>query len=158
MKSILSLSVKLLILVLLASCGTIIGGSKYYAHVKVKDHPNARIEHNGVYYGSGDAIIKAKRSKANKFAVTIKEEGCEEETVEFKQRKFRGWALLGTVVTWTGNVGGIYIPWGAALDFITGSLYKPDENELGVDKIDQKHYNYVIDYKGCLKKPDISGK
>ncbi len=139
---------------LLTSCATIIGGSKYYAHVKVKGHPNANIEYKGAYQGSGNAVIKAKRAEANRFSVTIKEDGCEEQTVNFTQRSFRGWALGGTIILWTGLYEGIPLPWGVAVDAATGALWKPNENEVGVNKIDYKHYNYIINYTGCKEKTE----
>ena len=133
----------------LSSCATIAGGSRYYAHVKVQDHPNAKIEYNEVVKGTGDAVFKTKRAQSNKFSLNIKEEGCEDETFNFTRRTFRGWAFAGTVVTWTGLIGNIPLPWGVVVDLSTGALWKPNINEKGVSKIDYKHFNYLIDYKGC---------
>ncbi len=135
-----------------SSCATIIGGSKYYAHVKVKNHPNANIEYKEAYQGSGNAVIKVKRAEANRFSITIKEDGCEEQTVNFTQRSFRGWAFAGTILGWTGLYNGIPLPWGIAVDAATGALWKPNEYEVGVNKIDYKHYNYIINYSGCKDK------
>jgi len=134
---------------LLTSCATIIGGSKYYAHVKVDDYPNAKIEYKGTYQGAGNAVIKTKRAEANKFSVTIKEDDCETQTINYTQRIFRGWAFAGTIVGWTGIISGIPLPWGVAVDLSTGALWKPDITEKGVTKTDYKRYNYIIDYSGC---------
>lgn len=134
---------------LLTSCATIIGGSKYYAHVKVEDHPNAKIEYKDVYQGTQNASLKVKRKEADKFAVTIKEEGCKTQNIGFQQKKFRGWAFAGTVIGWTGLYAGIPLPWGVAVDLATGALWKPDIDEKGVTKLDYKNYNYQIDYTGC---------
>ena len=38
---------------ILTGCATIVGGSYYYAKVQVPDHPNAKIEYNGVHQGIG---------------------------------------------------------------------------------------------------------
>jgi len=139
---------------LFSSCATIIGGSKYYAKVQVTDHPNAKIKYEGGYQGTGEATFKAKRKNVNNFTVTIEEEGCETQTKNFTQRKFRGWAFVGTVVGWTGviSTAPYILPWGVATDLATGSLWKPDINENGVTKQDFNHYMYTIDYTGCSDK------
>lgn len=138
---------------IMTSCATIVGGSKYWAKVQVPDHPNAKIEYNGIYQGTGEASFTAKRSEANNFSVTIKKEGCETETKNFTQRSFRGWAFVGTVVGWTGLTinGGPWlpIPFGVIVDGATGAWWKPDVNEKGVRKEDYKHFTYQIDYTGC---------
>jgi len=133
----------------LASCATIVGGSRYNASIHVPDHPKAKISYEGVYLGMGQSFFKIKRSKANSFSVQVEEEGCEPQKFNFTQRSFRGWAFAGTIVTWTGYSSGILIPWGVGLDLITGALWKPDVQEKGVLKIDYKNYFYVLDYKGC---------
>ena len=134
---------------MLTSCATIIGGSKYYAKVQVPDHPNAKIEYKGDYQGTGEATFKVKRKEANNFSVTIKEDGCETQIKNFKQRKFRGWAFAGTVLGWTGLINGIPLPWGVVVDGATGAWWKPDINEKGVTKQDFNNYIYQIDYTGC---------
>lgn len=136
----------------LSSCATIVGGSKYIAHVKVNDHPKANIEYMGINQGKGNASFKVKRSQANKFSVILKEDGCEDQTYNFKQRTFRGWAFVGTVVTWTGLINGIPLPWGVAVDLATGALWKPNINEKGVSKLNYKNYIYKIDNYKCVKK------
>ncbi len=133
-----------------SSCATLIGGSQYYAKVQVPNHPNATIEYKGMYQGTGEATFKASRRNANKFSVTIKEDGCDAQTNNFTQRTFRGWAFVGTLLGWTGITnGGIPLPWGVVLDAVTGAWWKPDINEKGVIKQDYKHYVYQINYCGC---------
>lgn len=158
MKNLISFLTLLATYSLLTSCATIIGGSKYYAHVKIEDHPNAKIEYNDVYQGTQNAMIKIKRKEADKFAVTIKEEGCETQTIGYNQKAFRGWAFAGTVIGWTGLYGGFPLPWGVAVDLATGALWKPDINENGVTKVDYKNYNYLVDYSGCKEEEEISTK
>jgi len=136
---------------LITSCATIIGGAKYNAHVKVPDHPSAKITYNGTYQGEGNATFKIKRREANKFSVSVKEESCDEQTFNFTQRSFRGWAFFGTLVGWTGLYSGILLPWGVAVDLATGALWKPNITEKGVTKFDMKNYNYILEYKGCKK-------
>ena len=141
---------------LFSSCATIIGGSKYYAHVTVGNHPNANIYYVGNIQGKGYAAFKVPRVEANTFSVTIKEENCDNQKFDFKQRSFRGWALVGTIVTWTGTINGIPLPWGIAVDVASGALWKPDITEKGVTKTDYKHFNYFINYTGC--KQDDTNK
>ena len=134
--------------VLISSCATIIGGSKYYAHVKVSDHPNAKISYNGVYQGAGQATILVKRNDADNLSLVVKEEGLDEQTFNYTQNSFRGWAFVGTVLGWTGLYNGIPLPWGIVVDFATGSLVKPNTNEKGITKMNYKNYIYNLDYKG----------
>ncbi len=51
------------IALLFSGCATICGGAMYYAHVKVKDHPNAKITVNGEYKGMGETKFKHARRK-----------------------------------------------------------------------------------------------
>jgi hypothetical protein len=139
----------------MTSCATIIGGSNYWAKVKVPNHPNAKIEYQKYYQGTGQALFKVKRSEANSFSVTIKEEGCETETKNFTKKSFRGWSFVGTVVVWTGlSVNGAWlpIPFGVIIDASTGAWWKPNINEKGVSKEDYKNFTYTIDYTGCKNK------
>lgn len=139
----------------LLSSGTIAGGSKYYAHVAVYGHPNATILVNNRPQGVGSAVFQVKRKDANKFALTIKEEGCESQNFKYKSRTFRGWALVGSIVTWTIMINGaIPLPVGVAVDLINGAYWKPSLFERGVSKMDYKHYAYNIEYTGCKAKEE----
>lgn len=135
-----------------SSCATIIGGTNYNTKVVVKDHPDAQIEYKGQLQGSGIAAFPAKRKEANNFTVTIKEDGCKTETKRFHKKAFRGWAFVGSLFGWTGIYMGIPLPWGIALDGITGAWWKPDISEIGVVKQDYNNYIYTIDYRGCEDK------
>ena len=146
MKTVLRLFAFGFILLGLSRCGTIVGGSAYYARVIVPNHPNAVIKYEGLAQGSGTAIVKVKRSKANSLSLSVKEEGYDEQVFPFKQRTFRGWAFIGTIVTWTGMVSGIPLPWGLVVDLSDGSLWKPNLLEKGVAKMDHKNYIYTLDY------------
>lgn len=137
-------------IVMFSNCATIVGGSKYYAHVKVPNHPNAKIEYNGEFQGNGDATFKVKRSKANQLAIDVQDTDCKNQTVNYTDRKFRGWAFAGTVIGWTGWVN-FPIPWGVIVDFSTGALYKPDEADPSITKTDLNNYIYKIDYTGCAQ-------
>ncbi len=142
---------------LTTSCATIVGGSKYYAHVKVPEHPYARIEYKGQYIGNGSAMVKVKRTEAGNLSFTVKEDGYKQEEFQFNRKKYRTFALIGSAVLFTGMVGGVPIPWGVTVDMCTGALWKPDKNEKGVSKMDMKNYTYTLDYKGN-KIEEISGK
>jgi hypothetical protein len=130
-------------------CATICGGSNYIAHVKVLNHPNAKVSNEGMFEQTGNATFKVKRSNANKFIVVVREEGCATQTIKYTQRTFRGWAFVGTIVTWTGLSSGVPLLWGLALDLSTGALWKPSATETGIMKIDSKNYFYNVEYKGC---------
>ena len=133
----------------LSSCATIVGGSKYNAVVIVRNHSDAKITYNGVYRGSGTALLMINRNHANAVSFTVKSEGCDERKYDFNSHVFRGWALLGTLVTWTGAAAGIPLPWGLATDTATGAFWKPNVMEKGVSKENYKNYTYVLDYEGC---------
>lgn len=135
-----------------SSCATIIGGAKYYAKVQVPGHPDARITVNGQYKGDGEANFLVKRKEADELTVSVQKKNCEQQTTQFTSKVFRGWAFAGTVVGWTGMVGGIPLPWGVAVDAATGAWWKPDVTEKGVSKIDYDHYLYTIEYKAIPTK------
>lgn len=135
------------------SCAVIVGGSKYYAHVVVEDHPDAAIKYEGITRGYGSVTLKVPRKKANNFVITVSEPGCPTIQRQYTERIFRGWSFVGTLVTWTGLTinGGPWlpIPFGVIVDGPTGAWWKPDENEVGVSKTDYKNYNYNIIYNEC---------
>lgn len=139
------------VVVLFSSCATICGGSNYYAHINVSGHPKAHITYNGLERGMGQAMFKVKRKDADKLSIIVKEDNCQEQTFNYVGRTFRGWALAGTIVTFTGSAGGVPLPWGVGLDLITGALWKPNVMEKGVTKDDYKNFNYLVNYTGCAK-------
>ena len=137
------------IALLFSSCATIIGGSKYYAHIVVNDNPNARIFYKGELRGTGSASIKVKRKEANNFSFTVKEDNCPEKKFNFVSRSFRGGAFVGTLLGFTGIVNGIPIPWGTFVDLATGAIWKPNVDERGVSKEDYKSFAYHVKYEPC---------
>ena len=144
-----------------SSCATIIGGAKYNAKVQVPGHPDATIMVDGQNWGKGEASFLVKRKDADKLTITVQEENCEPETTRFWSKSFRGWAFVGSVLGWTGVIPNTYIflPWGVAVDAITGAWWKPDINEKGVSKIDYDHFLYTINYKAIpLKNSEIYPK
>jgi hypothetical protein len=135
--------------ILVSSCGTIFGGSRYNAHVIVNDNSNAKIYYKNEFKGTGTATFKVKRLEANKFSIMIKNNGCKDQTFDYRATTIRGWAVVGTILGWTGFVGGFPIPWGLGLDLATGALIKPNTMENGVSKEDYKNFKYSINYTGC---------
>lgn len=129
-----------------SSCATIIGGSKYNAHIVVADNPNARIIYRGEVVGTGNAVVKVKRVEADRFEFKVKQDGYGERTYNYRSRSFRGWAFVGTTLLWTGLINGIPVPWGIAVDLATGALWKPNVLEKGVSKDDYKNFRYLISY------------
>ena len=158
MKKVLQLLVVAIGILSLSSCGTIVGGSKYYAKVKVENNRDAKIYYKGSYKGAGEASFKVKRRDADEFSVTIKEEGKEDYIASYTEKSFRGWAFVGSLM-WTGlTTGGIPLPWGLAVDIPTGALWKPDISEKGVDKEDMKHFVYNVQLPESKKvevKPEL---
>jgi hypothetical protein len=138
-----------IIILFSSSCATIVGGSRYNAHIRVPKHPQAAIIVNGKLCGTGFANVKIKRSKANKLSITVKDLGCDSLTVNYVSRTFRGGALVGTIFGWTGLYNGIPLPWGAIVDLSTGALWKPSVKEEGISKLSYKDYFYLINYEGC---------
>ncbi|HTN16919.1 MAG TPA: hypothetical protein VL092_04500 [Chitinophagaceae bacterium] len=130
-------------------CATICGGSKYYAHVVVNDKPNAKIMYEGYLEGTGKAVISVKRADAKRFAFTVQQEGCSEQRYQFKSRTFRGWALGGTIITWSY----FGIPVGVVVDLATGALWKPNVYERGIKKLDFKNFKYTVDYTASCTAP-----
>jgi hypothetical protein len=138
------------IIIFATSCATVFGGSTYNAHVSVKDHPNAVIKHNGIMQGTGSAVIVAKRARANKFIMSVQDGNCPMKTDTFIGRSFRTGAFLASLILATGATStGIPIPWGIGIDFLTGSVWKPNDREVGVTKTDYRNFNYEIDYSSC---------
>lgn len=151
-KGLISNCLLILMFCFFTSCATIVGGNKYWAHVEVPNRSDANIIYKGQVMGNGKANFKVKRAEANKFTIIVKSDGCDEQEFYFHKSGFRGWALVGTIITWTGIIPpGIPLPWGLVVDVANGALMKPNKNEKGISKIDYKHYSYVIDYKGCEK-------
>ena len=139
----------LIIVVINSGCGTIFGGAKYNARVEIPGHPNAMIFHKGVNIGTGSSFHKVKRKDANKLTYIVREEGCDEQEFSFKFRKFRGWSLTGSIVTWTSTLGGVPFPFGTLIDLATGALWKPNVYEKGIVKENYKNYRYTLNYTGC---------
>jgi len=142
----------LVVSAVLSSCATICGGSKYNAQVLVPNRSSAQIVYQGEVMGTGSAFIMMNRKDANKFSFTVREKGCEPQTYNYTSRAFRGWAFVGTLLSWTGYVAGIYIPWGLGVDLATGALWKPNVAEKGIVKINSKNFKYVVSYSGCTVK------
>lgn len=150
-KLLVSLVLTVTIPTLFSSCGTIIGGSNYNAHVLVDNNPSAKIYYKNEFKGTGDASFKVKRKDANKLSITVKQDGGQEQVFEYKSREFREWAFVGTVLGWTGFIGAVPVPWGIIMDLSTGSLWKPDVKEKGIIKEDYKNFNYHLELTNPAK-------
>jgi hypothetical protein len=142
---------------ILGSCGTIFGGSTYNAHVVVNNNPNAKIYYKDEFVGTGDATFKVKRYNANKFNITLKNSGCQDQTFVYKKSSIRGWALAGSLLSWS--------TYGIIVDAVTGALVKPNVNEKGLSKENYKNFKYTLDYAGCANSnswddasPNTAGK
>lgn len=119
--------------------------------MSVENKPNAKIYHENQLKGTGTAVIKLKRKDANKLSFTVKDEGGQEQIFKYQSRTFRGWAFTGTVLTFTGLISGIPIPWGVGVDLAAGTLWKPNVNEKGIVKKNYKNYEYHLDFSNLTK-------
>lgn len=147
MQTFLKLSAILLASYVLSSCGTIVGGSRYTAHLLTRDRPEAKIYYNGNWIGTGGAIVELKRAHANRLSFLVKEDGCEDQTFTFNSRTFRGVPLVIDIL-W---VLPSYLISGVSLitDLSTGSFWKPNKAERGITKLNYDNYQYTLDYLGC---------
>jgi len=144
--------------ILFSSCGVIIGGSNYIAHVSVEDHPEAVISFEGKSKGYGTAKFLARRRKADSFSIKVKEPGCKEQVFDFTEKTYRGWSIAGSLVTGIGLIGGIPVPFGLLVDGAAGSLWEPDVDEKGVSELNYKNFHYNLNYTGCMDKNTITTK
>lgn len=155
-KSILFITVVVIIAIFFSSCATIIGGANYYAKVQVPGYPNAQISVNGQYKGEGEALFEVKRKDADKLYITIQETNCEQETTIFTRKSFRGWSFVGSLLGWTTSIGAIPLPIGVLVDAFTGAWWGPDVREKGVVKLDYDNYLYSIGYNAIPTKEQVS--
>jgi len=133
---------------MLSSCAIINGGTTYDAHIIVKNSSKAQIIYRGEVKGYGDAHINVRRKDANKFSVTVKEEGQQEEVFDYKSRTFRTGAFICSVLFWTGlTPTGIPLPWGTVIDLASGAVWKPDLNETGISQVSAKKFDYHLHYQ-----------
>ena len=132
-------NILLFFIFIISSCATTVGGSYYYANVQVNGKPQAGIYYKNAFKGKGVAILKIKRSDANNFAVTLKEDSCQDQTFNYTSRTFRGYAFIATAFTGVG----------AITDLLSGAVWKPDISEKGISQENYKIYSYNIDYIGC---------
>jgi sRNA-binding regulator protein Hfq len=133
----------IIILIAFSGCGTIVGGSNYYANIIVPKHPNAEIYLNNRFIGNGSALISVKRKDADKLIFVVKKQGCNEETKYFTTKSLRWLVSVGSIY-W-----GFFAPVSIIIDLVTGAIYKPNINENGVEKEDYKNFTYVLNYTGC---------
>lgn len=124
---------------IISSCATTVGGSYYFANVQVKGKPLTKIYYKNALKGTGTAMLKIKRSEANNFAVTLKEDSCQDQTFNYTSRTFRGYAFTATAFTGVG----------ALTDLLSGSVWKPDVSEKGISQENYKIFSYAIDFTGC---------
>ena len=121
----------------LSSCATLCGGARYKAEVVVDNHPSAEIQFNNECIGTGSALVKIKRRDADNVHFLVKE-GGKEQLFSFYSRRFRGWAFVGTLCFWD-----VY---GVIVDGITGAWWKPNKDEPGVTKLNNKRYRYNLQF------------
>jgi hypothetical protein len=127
--------------VLTTGCATIFGGSFYIANIVVNNKPDAEIEYQGRVIGKGKAMVKVRRTKADRFSFTIREEGYEPYPVSFHGRDFRFGPFLGDLFLVPYLLVGIPC---LVVDAISGAFYKPDSDDFRIQKIGISNFLYSI--------------
>lgn len=143
----------LFISISLNSCATIFGGSKFNAHVIVKNKPNASIYFDGEKKGVGEAEFLVKRRKSDKLEIVIKEKGNSDFVRLYDSKVARpgavieavvdGIQMLGSILSSNGNT--IVIPLASTINLISGASWKPDVSNDEITKIDYDNFQYLID-------------
>lgn len=139
---------------LLSSCATIVGGSKYNAHVFVNNHPDAIIKQDGMQRGIGQAFILINRREASQLRFTVEKSGCKTQAFNFNSKVLRGWTIAGTILGWTGVIGTVPVPWGVIVDGSTGAWWKPNVAEPYVSKQNYKNFNYHLPFECDVQKEE----
>lgn len=136
---------------LLSSCATTVGGRKYYAKVVVNKHPDALILHKDTLAGIGTAVLKLKRARADEVVFCVSKEGCKTQEFSFDKRRYRFGASVGSLVFWSSISYSpfIIIPLGLGVDHLTGAVWKPDDKNKQIEKVDFDLYTYKLNYTGC---------
>lgn len=123
----------------LQACATMFGGSKYTAYINTNDQDATILVDNKIV-GTGQAQVLQKRKKP--LDVEVQSQKCDDFEKEYPKR-FRGTIFLNLLWTYY-----LWIPT-AVVDITTGSIYKPDTRERGVDKVTINQYRYTIDLENC---------
>ena len=144
LSAIISIVVTILIL---PSCGTVFGGSTYFAHVVIENKTTAKIYHKDEYKGTGNAMIEVNRTKASQLSLQVKSEGCKDQTFDYKTLSIRPVVLGFDLYFGLAGLlaGGFYLaPIPLIADFVTGGIYKPNNKDARIIKEDDKHFKYLI--------------
>lgn len=122
------------------------------------DKPAARIYYKGALLGTGSSSLKIPRKDANKLSFKVIQEGCPEQQFNYTTRGFRGWALVGSFITFSIPTPiGIPFPLGNIVDLATGAYFKPEKSDPSIRKVDYNNYHYNLDYSLCnVKRPNVS--
>ena len=159
-----TISIAIAFLILLNSCATVFGGAKYHAHIIVPNHPNVSVLLNGEHIGNSNSIIKIKRADASFLNFEVQKEGYVPENYYYRSKKVRGVAVgfsiffsLFTRLTIFSNNGVIYnraFPIQIFIDMLNySSIFKPDDKEKGLIKMNYNNYKYVLPFRGELINP-----
>ena len=131
-----TISILLLCLIFLTSCGVMFGGTQYSGTITVQDHPNADIYIDGSKVGKGITTGTFKRK--NSLIVEIKEEGCADKTQTF-EKTLRTGNFIISILSW-GLIG-------LGVDLGTGAAYKPNHGKDDrIQKVNDKQFNFTASY------------
>jgi len=106
------------------SCATLFAGGNATIHVQDGSPPGAEVYHNGAFKGSAPISVKiSKKGLSTKStSIEIKKEGYETSTINLQQKVMAGFVIMD--ILFTGFIVGI------AIDFATGSIYKPTPEKI----------------------------
>lgn len=121
----------------------------------MQGHPNAVVRYEGIKIQGGSGFLKIPRKDAHRVIFKISEKGCPEQTHQFYQRTFRGWAFVGSLLM-SPTAGGVPIPIPNVIDFATGAYWKPNLRNPMIIKEDYKNYHYNLTYD-CASKENSGG-
>ena len=117
--------------VIMSSCATMFGGSKYYATFEVEGHQNAEVKVSGYGKVAQGEQVKLRRHGAK--TVSVNEAGCEKMTKTYANT-FNATSVVNLPFNFLI---------GAGIDAATGAMFKPQTGEE-VYKKKNKHFEYVI--------------
>lgn len=129
--------VSILIIFLMTSCATLIGGKTYTAHVVALDQDDVMLRVNDRLQGKGSVIFEHKRKQP--LTVIIDKPDCQPYEEKFRIDT-RGFLVGCDVISIVGLV----------IDFGTGAIYRPEyRQDVRVDRINYDTYKFTIFNQPC---------
>lgn len=121
-----------MLLLVMSSCATMFGGSKYVAQIQPSS-PDSEVFINDESYGTGDIEVKRKRNK--ELEVKLVSPQGESVTKTYEKEVRVGTGILS------------FLSWGFAgplLDLGTGAIFRPDTDSRDVTRVSTKKYRFNV--------------